>query len=121
MPAWVADGKNCRGVAAPQARLGAGLRVYTRDMPGVIVIETALMIVVPVIAGALVLWRAKTTPSLLKSPARTAVMLFVALLVAAAFLSPGGDLITPTIGAMASAAVCATVLLELRRRRTIPS
>lgn len=88
-------------------------------MNDLLAIEVVLEIVVPVIAGLAVLWLARRTPSSAAKPAPTALFLFIVLVVMAAFMSPGGDLITPVIGGIVSAAVCAAVYLELRRRRRL--
>ena len=86
-------------------------------MNAVLVIEMALMIVVPVVVGLVVLWLARRTPPRFPNPARTSLILFALLVTATAFLSPGGDLTTPAVGAVVSAVVCAGVYIALRRRR----
>jgi hypothetical protein len=53
-------------------------------------------------------------------PLEVAVPVIVGL--AVLFLSPGGDLVTPTIGSIVAAIVCTLVFaVLLRRRHPIPS
>lgn len=72
--------------------------------------------VVPVAAAALVLWLARTQPFLRAVPAATAVALFLVLVVVSALDTPGGDLLTPLLGVVVSAAACAVVFVRLRRQ-----
>jgi hypothetical protein len=84
-------------------------------MLDILAIETALEIAVPIIAGVAIVWLARPMTPLRLKPARTALVLFVVLAVTGAFLSPGGDLVQPTIGLIVSAVVCVTTFLVLRR------
>ena len=77
--------------------------------------------VVPVAAAALVLWLARTQPFLRALPAATAVVLFFVLVVVSALDTPGGDLITPLLGGIASAVASVTVFVGLRRRSVASS
>jgi hypothetical protein len=84
-------------------------------VPDVIFFETILMVVVPIVAGMALLRMRETTPAIGEHPFRTAILLFVLLVIATALLSPGGDLVTPTIGGVVSAAVSCVVLVTIRR------
>ena len=86
-------------------------------MDAVPAIELGLVLAVPVIAGLAVVSIGGRTPSVGANPARTALVLFALLVVVAALLSPGGDVMTPAIGGLVAAVVCVWVLVELRRRR----
>lgn len=83
-------------------------------MDALLAVETALEIVVPVVAGLVVLRFA--SPSSARRAARAAVGLFIVLVVMSALLSPGGDVLRPMIGGVVSAVVCVWVYLGLRRQ-----
>lgn len=80
-----------------------------------ILVETALVIIVPVLVGLAVVRLGRNRPATSVHPLRATLILFAALIVTIALLTPGGDLVTPTIGAIVSTMVSLGVFIELRR------
>ena len=74
--------------------------------------------VVPIVVGILVLLSSRRWLGLRAFPAITAVGLFLVLFFVSAVDTPGGDLVTPVLGWIVSAAVSIATFAGLRRRRS---